>query len=150
MEVPNLEVIDDLKGDELVDEDCQSQFRSLIGKLGWLAKNARPDLGFDSLVMSTKVGKANVNDLKQVVKMIKKLKAEPSEMKVIDIGPVEDWKIVGHGDAGYRSLPDKVSSCGGQESLKLGELQKIGQWTTDFSGLLDQERSFFRIVEENP
>ena len=83
MEVPNLEVIDDLKGDELVDEDCQSQFRSLIGKLGWLAKNARPDLGFDSLVMSTKVGKANANDLKQVVKMIKKLKAEPSEMKVI-------------------------------------------------------------------
>ena len=114
MEVPNLEVIDDLKGDELVDEDCQSQFRSLFGKLGWLAKNARPDLGFDSLVMSTKVGKANANDLKQVVKMIKKLKAEPSEMKVIDIGPVEDWKIVGHGDAGYRSLPDKVSSCGGQ------------------------------------
>ena len=86
----------------------------MFGKFGWLAKNARPDLGFDSLVMSTKVGKAIANDLKQVVKMVKKLKAEPSEMRFMNIGPVEDWTLVGHGDAGYRSLPDKVCSCGGQ------------------------------------
>ena len=114
IEVPSLEVIDDITGEDLLDEDSQSEFRSLVGKLGWLAKNARPDLGFDSLVMSTKVGKANANDFKQVVKLVKKLKAESSEMRFIDIGPVEDWTIVGHGDAGYRSLPDKVSSCGGQ------------------------------------
>ena len=31
-----------------------------------------------------------------------------------NLGPVKDWTIAGHGDAGYRSLPDKVSSCGGQ------------------------------------
>ena len=72
----------------------------MFGKFGWLAKNARPDFGFDILLMSTKVEKANANDLKQVVKMVKKLKAEPSEMRFIDIGPVEDWTIVRHGDAG--------------------------------------------------
>ena len=72
----------------------------MVGKFVWLAKNARPDLGFDSLLMSTKVGKGNAKDLKQVLKMVKKLKAEPSEMRFIDIGPVEDWTIVRHGDAG--------------------------------------------------
>ena len=54
------------------------------------------------------VRKVNANDLRQVVEIIKKLKAEPSEMKFINIGPVEDGKIVGHGDVGYGSLLDKV------------------------------------------
>ena len=64
--------------------------------------------------MSTKVGKAMADDMKQLVKLVKKMKAEITEMKFIDLGPVVDWMIEGHGDAGYKSLPDKVSSCGGQ------------------------------------
>ena len=114
IEAPGREGFEDLQGDELVNDDDQTEFRSLVGKLGWLAKNARPDLGYDSLVMSTKVGKATADDMKQLVKLVKKMKAEVTEMKFIDIGPVCDWMIEGHGDAGYKSLPDKVSSCGGQ------------------------------------
>ena len=86
IEVPALDSIDELQNDEIVDEDSQADFRSMVGKLGWLAKNARPDLGFDSLALSTQVGKATAKDVKQVVKIVKKLKAEPSKMKFQDLG----------------------------------------------------------------
>ena len=60
IEVPTMDSIDELINDEIVDEDSQGGFSSLVGKLGWLAKNTRPDLGFDSLALSTQVGKAVV------------------------------------------------------------------------------------------
>ena len=131
IEFPRLDAIDELQGDQLVDEDSQCDFRSMVGKLGWLAKNARPDLGFDSLMLSTKVGKATANDFKQVVKIVKKLKAEPTDMKFQDLGSIVDWRIDGHGDAGYRSLPDKVSSCGSQVILitnKKTQMQCVVSW----------------------
>ena len=131
IEFPRLDAIDELQGDQLVDVDSQCDFRSMIGKLGWLAKNARPDLGFDSLMLSTKVGKATANDFKHVVKIVKKLKAEPTAMKFQDLGSIVDWRIDGHGDAGYRSLPDKVSSCGGQVILitnKKTQMQCVVSW----------------------
>ena len=31
-----------------------------------------------------------------------------------DLGDIKEWTISGYGDAGFRSLPDKTSSCGGQ------------------------------------
>ena len=31
-----------------------------------------------------------------------------------DLGNIREWTISGYGDAGFRSLPDKTSSCGGQ------------------------------------
>ena len=34
-------------------------------------------------------------------------------MRFVDLGSVENWTIEGYGDAGFRSLPDKTSSCGG-------------------------------------
>ena len=63
--------------------------------------------------------------------MVKKLKAEPSEMKFQDLGTIKEWKVVGHGDAGYRSLPDRVSSCGGQVILiinKRTQVQCVVSW----------------------
>ena len=55
--------------------------------------------------------------MKTAVKVIKKLKVEKSEMKFPDLGSFKDWSIEGHGDAGFKSLPDKMSSCGGRVAL---------------------------------
>ena len=60
IEIPSLDAINELLGDNLVDEETRSDFRSIVGKLGWLAKNFRPDLGF---VISTKLGKVTASDL---------------------------------------------------------------------------------------
>ena len=34
-----------------------------------------------------------------------------------DLGPVQDWTLVGYGDAGVKSMPDKISSVGGKVIL---------------------------------
>ena len=103
--------------DSLLMEGDQDQFKSMVGKIGWLAKNARPDLSFDSVVLSSKAGKATVSDFNYTVKILKKIKADDTEMIFRNLGSISEWSLEGHSDAGYRSLPDKISSCGGQVVL---------------------------------
>lgn len=38
-------------------------------------------------------------------------------MKFVNMGPIEEWSLEGYGDAGFKSLPDKISSCGGHVVL---------------------------------
>ena len=40
--------------------------------------------------------------------------ATPTEIKFPALGDTSNWVLEVFGDAGFRSLPDKVSSCGGQ------------------------------------
>lgn len=112
MDVPDVILTED--NSEVLEEEGQTDFRGLVGKIGWLAGHSRPDVVFDHITLSTKVGHASVGDLKQAMKVMRKLRGETTEMKFSILGRIEDWKIEGHGDAGYKSLPDKVSSCGGQ------------------------------------
>ena len=55
-----------------------------------------------------------VNDMKLVTKLIRKLKTGSTEMKFPNLGSLTEWTLQGYGDAGYKSLPDQISSCGGQ------------------------------------
>ena len=48
--------------EQILDEDGQSEFRSLLGRIGWLGSHSRPDLVFDHISLSTKLGKATVED----------------------------------------------------------------------------------------
>ena len=132
LEVPNINQLgDDLNGDSILSVENQDVFRSIVGQIGWISNTSRPDLCFDKMVLSTKVGKATVKDFKQAIKIIKKLKSETTEMKFPNLGHVEDWTLEGHGDAGYKSLPDKISSCGGQVVMicnKKKELKCVVSW----------------------
>ena len=112
VEIP--ETDHDKPDDELLGEDGQSDFRGIVGKIGWLGGVSRPDLAYDHVVLSTRLGKATVADVKQAIKVIKKLKVEQVQMMFPDLGNIKEWTISGYGDAGFRSLPDKTSSCGGQ------------------------------------
>ena len=103
-----------MKGEDQLGEENQGNFRELVEKIGWITNTWRPDLYYDKIILSTKVGKATVNDFKQTLKILKKLKSKTTEMKFPNLGPVADWTLQGYGDAGFKSLPDKVSSCGGQ------------------------------------
>ena len=47
------------------------------------------------------------------MKKMLKVKAETTMMVFSDLGSVEDWVMVGHGDAGIKSMPDKVTLVGG-------------------------------------
>ena len=100
--------------EEMLDDHGQSEFRSLLGRVGWLGSHSRPDLVFDHISLSTKLGKATVGDHNSLLKIAKKMLADSTEMKFSKLGDLKSWVIDAYADAGYRSLPDKVSSCGGQ------------------------------------
>ena len=108
-----------------MDEDGQDDFRGIVGKIGWLGSLSRPDLAYDHVMLSSKLGKANWGDMKTAIKVIKKLKMEKSEMSFPELGSPEDWSIEGYGDAGYKSLPDKVSSCGGHVILLCNKIRGV-------------------------
>ena len=110
----------------ILNEEWQSEFRAAVGKIGWLANISRPDLAYDNLALSTKLGKATLRDMKYVYKVLRKVKCESTTMKFVDLGPVKEWSLEAHGDAGYKSLPDKTSSCGGYVVLLCNRQRGIG------------------------
>ena len=112
MEIPEIVLGDDDM--ERLSEEGQVEFRGLVCKTGWLARCSRPDIVFDHVTLSICTGQAWVGDMKQAMKVMRKLKGEMMEMKITALGKIDDLKIEGWGDAGYKSLPDKVSNCGGQ------------------------------------
>ena len=92
----------------------QEEFRSLVGKIGWLVNLSRPDLSFDHVSLSCRLGHATVKDMKDAIRTMRKLKFESGEITVLDLGDMQDWVIEGYGDAGFRSMSGKVDSCGGR------------------------------------
>ena len=42
--------------DDILDEEGQGEFRSAVGRIGWVAKASKPDLVYDNLVLSMKLG----------------------------------------------------------------------------------------------
>ena len=77
-----------------------------------------------------KLGAATVKDIKKVIKITKKAKCDSTKMRFTDLGPVTEWSLVAYGDAGYKSLPDKLcrscaSSCGGRVTLLTNEEEKL-------------------------
>ena len=103
--------------DTVLEEDQQAEFRAAVGRIGWVANSTRPDLAYDNLTLSMKLGNATIRDMKHACRVIKRLKCDSTQMKFVDIGPIDQWTLHGYGDAGFKSLPDKISSCGGQVIL---------------------------------
>ena len=102
------------KDQELLDEEGQKEYRSLLGRIGWLGSHSRPDLVYDHIALSTKLGKATGADFAEAIRTGRKMIATPTEMKFPALGNMSNWVMEVYGDAGFRSLPDKISSCGGQ------------------------------------
>ena len=99
---------------ELLDDEGQSEFRTFVGRIGWIANSTRPDVAFDHMVLSMRLGKASYQDMKHVTRIMKKIKCEGTSMRFVNLGPIKEWSVQGYGDAGFKSLPDRISSCGGQ------------------------------------
>ena len=51
--------------------------------------------------------------MRLAVKTLKKMKLDGTKMLFASLGHTQDWVLQGFGDAGFKSLPDKVSSCCG-------------------------------------
>ena len=69
-------------------------------------------------------GKAKKKDLRVALKKLQKLQGIETSMFFPNLGVEEDWTLVGYGDAGVKSLPDKLSSCGGQVVMLVNQNMK--------------------------
>ena len=113
IEIPEIEEIG-VTSQGLLDEEGQTLFRSIVARINTIGYQCRPDVVFETKVLSAEFGKASKQSLKLARKELIKIKSGESSIKFPNIGNMADWVIVGHGDAGIRSLPDKQTSVGGQ------------------------------------
>ena len=63
LSVPTLVGYDKADDQELLSKEDQGEFRTAVGKIGWVAQTSRPDLSYDHLTLSTKLGNASVQDI---------------------------------------------------------------------------------------
>ena len=55
------------------------------------------------------------------MKQMMKAQSMQTRMFFPDLGDIKSWRFVGYGDAGFKSLPDKLSSVGGHVVLLVNE-----------------------------
>ena len=101
-------------GKNILNDEEQREYRRLVGRIGWLSNHSRPDLIFDYVSLSAKLGKATGDDFGEALKVVRKMVAISTEIKFPVLGDTSKWVIDAYADAGFKSLPDHVSSCGGQ------------------------------------
>lgn len=102
-------------------EEEKECFRSLVGQLGWLCTNSRPDLSYDVLELSCKVNNPRVEDLIEANKCLRKACTFESSMYFPELGDSSKYKLVVYSDASHAGLPDGSSSAGGFVVFLVGE-----------------------------
>ena len=119
-----MDVAKNLKVEEVLNKGGQKEFRSAVGKLLNVNNKSRPDVCFEAKCLSMLFGKATKKDLRVALKKMQKLQGIKTTMFFPYLGPEEEWTLMGYGDAGVKSLPDKLSSCGGQVIMLVNKRKK--------------------------
>lgn len=117
LELPDMDAFEKLSSDEVLPAEGQTLFRGTVAKVLHVGYQSRPDVCFEAKCLSTKFGKATKSDLKLALKKMQKLQGAHTKMLFPKLGPLTELTLVGYGDAGIRSMPDKLSSVGGQVIL---------------------------------
>ena len=114
LETPDMDLVKNLKVEEVMVDAGQSEFRSVVAKLTSNCQHSRPDICFEAKALSSKYGKSTKQYLKTALKKIFKNKSGTTKMVFKDLGDIKYWVLFGHGDAGIKSMPDKITSVGGR------------------------------------
>jgi hypothetical protein len=112
----------DLKGginSRPLDKEEKTLLRRLTGQINWAATQSRPDMAYTIVELSTKFKNPILEDLKKANKAIAKLKAKPLEILYPKISG--NIKMVVYSDAGFRNLPDQISSGRGHIIFMAGD-----------------------------
>ena len=104
-----------------INEEEMSKLKSLVGQLGWLSNNTRPDISYDVLEISCSFKRPIVDDLLKVNKCVKKLKANNLNLIFSNLGDLTKIKLCTFSDASHANLPDGYSSAGGYIVFLVGE-----------------------------
>ena len=77
------------------------EYRKYTGKLSWLAQGTRPDLSYSALYLSKKNNSATIADLRNINRIVEKVKKEENEIFYRKLGNREDLQVIGIMDASY-------------------------------------------------
>ena len=114
--------IREANADETLTRDELKIYRKFVGKLNWLAANTRPDLAIYALDLAKKQKKAVIKDLREVNRVLKKVREKESKVVFTKIGKKEELCVMGVSDASYHN--DDRSVAG--EMIMLGN-KKTGR-----------------------
>lgn len=94
----------------LLYDDQHTQYRSLVGRLNWLAVETRPDLKFTVMKLQHRTASPTTNDMEAVYAVYKYLKGT-TEL-CITLGTVSDTSFFAYADASHGDWHDSKSTEG--------------------------------------
>merc|ERR1712105_74081 len=97
------------KASEPLDRDEMKTLRKYVGKLSWLASNARPDLAIYALNLAKKQKKATLKDLRDINRILTIVRSKKNRVIFRKIGEKEDLCLIGVTDASYSTTDNAVS-----------------------------------------
>ena len=97
--------------DSPVDSDNRTMYKGLVGQISWASATSRPDLSFESCILSTQQSKPTGRDLFEANKALKDLKNNKFALKYSSLN-LDSAKIVVFCDASYGNLADGSSQGG--------------------------------------
>merc|ERR1711984_14279 len=97
------------KASEPLDRDEMRTLRKYVGKLSWLASNARPDLAIYALNLAKKQKKATLKDLRDINRILTIVRSKKNRVVFRKIGEKEDLCLIGVTDAAYNQTDNAVS-----------------------------------------
>ena len=96
-----IQSLEDVKEIRKADKDKKftkvevKEYRKVTGKLSWLANSTRPDMSNSSLSISRKNNSATIADLRNISRILKKVKERLSRLRFLRIAEKEDLIILG-------------------------------------------------------
>ena len=79
------------------------EYRKYTGKISWLSQGTRPDLSYSALNLAKKNNNAVISDLRNVNRIVEKVKKEENKIVYGRIGDRETLQVIGIVDASYKS-----------------------------------------------
>merc|ERR1712240_757228 len=79
------------------------EYRKYTGKISWLSQGTRPDLSYSALMLAKRKNSATISDLRNVNKIVEKVKKEKNRVVYGRVGDKEKLQVIGVVDASYKS-----------------------------------------------
>lgn len=106
-------------------EDEKSGFRALVGSMGWVTRQSRPDIMVNVSIAAQALGKPTVKDVIDLNKALKMLKETPNAKwnYVPSSITMKNCAVFVCADSSFANLPGHKSQCGYVVGLSLPSLE---------------------------
>ena len=95
-----------------LNSDEKSELKRLSGQMLWVSSQTRPDVSYETCLMSNMGRCPTVKKLHEANKALTKLKSKDVSIKFPDLGESNKLKVISYSDATYASLSDGSSQGG--------------------------------------